>query len=48
MTGIDWTEKTKSQLQEWSVKYHELIMNKKPHGDLFIDDKAINASDFFS
>ncbi len=46
-TGIDWTENTKLQLKEWSVKYHELIMNRKPHGDLFIDDKAINADDFF-
>jgi len=46
-TGIDWTGTTKLQLKNWSVSYHELIMNKKPHGDLFIDDKAINASDFF-
>lgn len=46
-TGIDWTKKTKLQLKEWSVSYHELIMNRKPHGDLFIDDKAINADDFF-
>ena len=47
-TKIDWTEKTKSQLKDWSIKYHELIMNKKPDGDLFIDDKAINAEDFFN
>jgi len=46
-TGIDWTELTKKQLSLWQIKYHELIMNKKPHGDLFIDDKAINAKDFF-
>ena len=46
-TGIDWTKNTKLQLKEWSVNYHELIMNRKPHGDLFIDDKAINADDFF-
>lgn len=46
-TGIDWTEITKLQLKNWSVKYHELIMNKKPHGDLYIDDKAINAESFF-
>ncbi len=46
-TGIDWTDKTKEQLNHWSVNYHQLIMNKKPHGDIFIDDKAINAEDFF-
>ena len=45
-TGIDWTEITEVQLSEWGVKYHELIMNKKPHGDVFVDDKAINASAF--
>lgn len=47
-TGIDWTEITKLQLKNWAVKYHELIMNKKPHGDLYIDDKAINAESFFN
>ena len=46
-TGIDWTKTTKLQLKEWSVQYHELIMNKKPHGDLYIDDKAINEENFF-
>ena len=45
-TGIDWTEITEVQLSNWGVKYHELIMNKKPHGDVFVDDKAINASAF--
>ena len=42
-SGKDWTELTKKQLQEWGLNYHELIMNKKPSFDLFIDDKAINA-----
>lgn len=42
-SGIDWTELTKQQLKEWKVLYHELIMNKKPDFDIFIDDKAINA-----
>ena len=46
-TGIDWTYITKKQLQEWGVKYNDLIMNSKPHGDIFVDDKAINADDFF-
>ena len=46
-TGIDWTEVTKNQLKDWNLKYHELLMNCKPHGDLFVDDKAINADSFF-
>jgi uncharacterized HAD superfamily protein len=42
----DWTEETIAQLSRWGVKYHELIVNKKPHADFFIDDKAINANDW--
>ena len=46
-TGKDWTDLTENQLSKWGLKYHELIMNSKPEGDHFIDDKAINARDFF-
>jgi len=46
-TGIDWSEITKDQLSKWKLKFHELIINCKPHGDLFVDDKAINADLFF-
>jgi hypothetical protein len=45
-TGIDWTELTKKQLDSWGVKYHELKM-KKPFYDVWIDDKAVKAEDFF-
>lgn len=40
---IDYHELNLKQLKEWNVKYHELIDKNKPHFDLFIDDKAINA-----
>jgi glycerol-3-phosphate cytidylyltransferase len=43
VSGIDWTDFTTSQLEHWGAKYHELIMNRKPHYDLLIDDKAVNA-----
>jgi len=33
---------TKNHLDEWGVKYHELIMGKE-HYDLLIDDKVINS-----
>ena len=46
-TGINWEETTKKQLEKWDLKYHELLMNCKPHGDLFVDYKAINADLFF-
>lgn len=45
-TGKDWTELTTRQLNEWGALYHELIMNKKPSGDLYVDDKASNIEDF--
>ena len=39
-------ELTKQQLEEWGVKYNELIMGK-PHADYFIDDKGVKDEDFF-
>ena len=41
-TGINWKEKTSKQLDNWNVKFHELILGK-PEGDIFIDDKAFNS-----
>ena len=46
-TGIDWNKVTRRQLQEWNVHYHVLIMGK-PEADIFIDDKAFNAKEWFS
>ena len=40
-------ELTQKQLKDWGVKYNELIMGK-PHADYFIDDKGVNADEFFS
>ena len=45
-TGIDWTDLTKEQLNNWGAKHHGLVM-KKPSYDLFICDKAINSREFF-
>ena len=44
VSGIDWSDVTKNQLNNWGLKYHQLLMNIKPHADLFIDDKGIEAS----
>ncbi len=46
VTGIDWRPVTESQLQRWGCLYHALKMGK-PAFDLFIDDKAILANNFF-
>ena len=37
---------TESQLDRWGGKYHELILGK-PAGDVYIDDKGIDANEFF-
>lgn len=46
VSGIDHTLITKRQLNMWGVKYHELIMNTKPHAHWFIDDKGINVAEW--
>ena len=38
---------TEQQLKEWGCKYHELCF-KGHNGDYFIDDRGINAGDFFN
>ena len=48
VSGVDHTFLTKKQLSAWGVRYHELIMHKKPHADWFIDDKAIHIHDWKS
>ena len=45
VTGNDWNELTKMQLQKWGVKCHELRLGK-PYYDLFIDDKNMNVEDW--
>ncbi len=37
---------THAQLQRWGCKYHKMLLGK-PSGDVYIDDKGINANDFF-
>ena len=44
-TGINWRQLTESQLKQWGVRYHELSFGK-PTADVYIDDKAVNLSDW--
>lgn len=46
-SGLNHTELTNSQLRAWGCKFHEIRMGK-PHYDVWIDDKAIRAEDFFA
>lgn len=40
VTGIDWFNITKTQLDAWGCKYHKLITGQKPAYDLLICDKT--------
>lgn len=40
-TGIDWTEVTRRQLEQWGLKYHELHFGK-PNADYYVDDKMLS------
>jgi hypothetical protein len=45
-SGLDWTDLTKQQLDQWGCKYHEVKLGK-PSYDVWIDDKAFNDKHFF-
>lgn len=41
VTGKDWSDVTKQQMERWGVKYHELKFGK-PNADFYVDDKMIS------
>ena len=41
LTGIDWTDVTRQQLQNWGVHYHELVFGK-PAADYYVDDRMLS------
>ena len=45
-TGIDWRAITEKQLSKWCLKYHSMYF-AKPMADIYIDDKAVNLTDWF-
>jgi len=40
VTGIDWFEITKGQLDSWKCKYHDISVGEKPAYELLICDKT--------
>lgn len=40
VTGIDWAEMTRAQLERWGVRYHELYFGK-PAADFYVDDRML-------
>lgn len=45
-SGIDYYDLTKKQLDEWGVKYDDILM-KKPDYDIYYDDKSFNIDTIF-
>ena len=45
-SGIDYEKLTRKQLTEWNIQYDELLM-KKPHYDVYLDDKSYNIDTYF-
>ena len=46
VSGRDWTKETMDQFIEWGVQCSAVIHGKMPY-DVWIDDKAVNADEFF-
>lgn len=51
LNSVAWAHKafyelTKSQLDNWGVKFHALFLGK-PAGDIYVDDKGIKDTTFF-
>lgn len=44
-SGKNWESETLTQLEEWGLNFHELVLGK-PHADYFIDDKAVHSDQF--
>ena len=47
VSGLNHSDLTEKQLEEWGCKYTSLRVGDKPHYDLWIDDKAINSEKYF-
>ena len=45
-SGLDWTNLTTQQLNNWNCKFEEVRLGK-PSYDFWIDDKAFNDKHFF-
>jgi histidinol phosphatase-like enzyme len=48
VTGVNYFDLTKKQLDSWGLIYNELRTGVKKYADFYIDDKGISDIDFFS
>lgn len=48
-SGADqWWVLTREQLRIWGVKHHRLHLGTKQYGDVYVDDRAVPAHEFFA
>lgn len=47
VTGIDWFDLTKDQLDKWGLSYDELRVGIKKYADVYVDDKGMSDTTFF-
>jgi FMN phosphatase YigB (HAD superfamily) len=47
VSGKDWTAFTKTQIDKWGIKYDKLRVGSKFAADFYIDDKGVNADEYF-
>ena len=47
LTGTPWYDRTEGQLASWGVRYHRLRTGLKIYGDIYVDDRAVGACEFF-
>ena len=47
VSGIDWYNSTKQQLENWGVKFHTLRTGVKHAADIYVDDKGMQGDTFF-
>lgn len=45
LTGLDLETLTRTQLEEWGVKFHHLQLGK-PAADYYVDDRAIHSEEY--
>jgi hypothetical protein len=47
ISGEDWWDRTRLQLDGWGLKYHQVRTGTKIFADYYVDDRAFSDREFF-
>jgi FMN phosphatase YigB (HAD superfamily) len=47
VSGKNWLKETQQQVRSWGLKYHKLRVGVKIPADIYVDDKGVNANEYF-